>query len=326
MKGSQLSSSAKRIQKELAEISLDPPPNCSAGPKGDNIYEWVSTIMGPQGGWVPGHRHRDACGAAATPCCAVLGSTTAATTAAARKYPITPCMTPTPQPARPRHRMFQCCHQRPRQQTSHLTGRGCDAHFLPPLHTQGPPIRAVCSSWTSTSPTTTPSSLPRYDCPACTGGSDTLPLLRMWSTVLTSTLAPSGVCAADLVEMPFPTVPAGFSPALQVTFRTRIYHCNINSNGGICLDILKDQWSPALTVSKVLLSICSLLTDPNPSESGRAGRQQVACAVCGSGLGVAVYAKGSCAQFAACACGVVLGCMRPPRYACIAQIAARLTL
>ncbi|KAJ2209043.1 Ubiquitin-conjugating enzyme E2 2 [Coemansia sp. RSA 521] len=112
------------IQKELAEISLDPPSNCSAGPKGDNLYEWVSTIVGPS-----------------------------------------------------------------------------DSPY---------------------------------------GG---------------------GVFFLDIhFPQEYP-----FKPP-KIIFRTRIYHCNINSQGQICLDILKDNWSPALTISKVLLSICSLLTDANPHD------------------------------------------------------------
>eukprot|EP01113_Clastostelium_recurvatum_P019638 TRINITY_DN2318_c1_g1_i1.p1 TRINITY_DN2318_c1_g1~~TRINITY_DN2318_c1_g1_i1.p1 ORF type:complete len:591 (-),score=151.89 TRINITY_DN2318_c1_g1_i1:28-1800(-) len=52
----------------------------------------------------------------------------------------------------------------------------------------------------------------------------------------------------------------------KVNFQNRIYHCNINEAGGLCLDILKDQWSPALTSSKVMMSIEALLRDPNPMD------------------------------------------------------------
>ncbi|KAJ4456647.1 putative Ubiquitin-conjugating enzyme E2 E1 [Paratrimastix pyriformis] len=118
------SATVKRIQRELIDISLEPPENCSAGPKNDNIFEWCATIRGPSGSPYAGGTF-------------LLDIT------------------------------------------------------FPPNYPFRPP---------------------------------------------------------------------------KVIFRTRIYHCNISGAGAICLDILKDNWSAALTISKVLLSIQSLLSEPNPED------------------------------------------------------------
>ena len=52
----------------------------------------------------------------------------------------------------------------------------------------------------------------------------------------------------------------------SIKFDTKIYHPNISYTGAICVTILKTGWSPALDIIQVLLSISSLLSDPNPDD------------------------------------------------------------
>ena len=48
-----------------------------------------------------------------------------------------------------------------------------------------------------------------------------------------------------------------------VLFKTPIFHPNVDFSGRICLDILKDKWSAVYNVQSVLLSLQSLLGEPN---------------------------------------------------------------
>eukprot|EP00850_Spirogloea_muscicola_P015441 SM000118S25584 [mRNA] locus=s118:99519:100782:- [translate_table: standard] len=137
-----LSASAKRIHRELAEIGLEPPAHCSAGPKGDKLYEWVCTIVGP-----PGERR------------------------------------------------------------SHVALRPASLHS--------------CGS-------------PYY----------------------------GGIFFLDIV---FPNDYPFHPPTVR--FCTRIYHCNVGRDGEVQLDVLGASWSPALTISKILVSICALLNRPDPHQA-----------------------------------------------------------
>ncbi|XP_027086467.1 uncharacterized protein [Coffea arabica] len=49
----------------------------------------------------------------------------------------------------------------------------------------------------------------------------------------------------------------------QVKFETMCFHPNVDQYGNICLDILQDKWSSAYDCRTILLSIQSLLGEPN---------------------------------------------------------------
>ncbi|THH31619.1 hypothetical protein EUX98_g2574 [Antrodiella citrinella] len=57
-----------------------------------------------------------------------------------------------------------------------------------------------------------------------------------------------------------------FQP-VKMKFITKLYHPNVSSaSGAICLDILKDAWSPVLTLKSTLISLQSLLCSPEPND------------------------------------------------------------
>merc|ERR1712032_1517798 len=60
-----------------------------------------------------------------------------------------------------------------------------------------------------------------------------------------------------------------------VRFVSKMFHPNVYADGGICLDILQNRWSPTYDVSAILTSIQSLLDEPNPNSPANAEAAQL---------------------------------------------------
>ena len=52
----------------------------------------------------------------------------------------------------------------------------------------------------------------------------------------------------------------------KVRCEQKVYHPNIDLDGNVCLNILREDWKPVLTISSVLFGLSLLFSEPNPDD------------------------------------------------------------
>ncbi|WVO16584.1 hypothetical protein L204_104263 [Cryptococcus depauperatus] len=52
----------------------------------------------------------------------------------------------------------------------------------------------------------------------------------------------------------------------KVRCKERIYHPNLDLEGNVCLNILREDWKPVLTLSSIMIGIQYLFLEPNPDD------------------------------------------------------------
>eukprot|EP00211_Chloroparvula_japonica_P015749 CAMPEP_0119122692 /NCGR_PEP_ID=MMETSP1310-20130426/2878_1 /TAXON_ID=464262 /ORGANISM="Genus nov. species nov., Strain RCC2339" /LENGTH=203 /DNA_ID=CAMNT_0007112391 /DNA_START=78 /DNA_END=689 /DNA_ORIENTATION=- len=56
-----------------------------------------------------------------------------------------------------------------------------------------------------------------------------------------------------------------FTPP-KVRCDTLVYHPNIDFEGGVCLNILREDWTPVLNLGSVIFGLLTLFSEPNPDD------------------------------------------------------------
>lgn len=54
--------------------------------------------------------------------------------------------------------------------------------------------------------------------------------------------------------------------APKVKCKTKVYHPNIDLEGNVCLNILREDWKPVLSVNSIVYGLQYLFLDPNPDD------------------------------------------------------------